>query len=232
MSLETIIAIDGPAGSGKSTVGSLVAGRLGFLYFDTGVLYRALTYAALQSNVPLERGEALTALAEASVFDVQTPTVADGRLSTVIWNGRDCSWEIRSTEVDQAVSTVAKNELVRRALLPAQRRIAERGNVVMIGRDVGTVVAPEAGLKIYLEASLETRALRRSQQISRADEQPDLAAIKEMLENRDYTDITRKTAPLRCAPDAIEVRNEGRTPEETANLIVNLYRDRSAGRDD
>jgi cytidylate kinase len=149
------IAIDGPAASGKSTVGLAVAHELGYLYFDTGVMYRAATWAAVERGVPIEDEAAVTRLAEALRIDVTPPTKDDGRQYTVYADGRDITWEIRSAAVNGSVSPVSAYAGVRRVLTAQQRRIGTAGGVVMVGRDIGTVVLPEAEVKIYLDASVE-----------------------------------------------------------------------------
>src|SRR5579883_701335 len=155
------IAIDGPAGVGKSTVGERLAKQIQYLYLDTGAMYRALTWLALQRKIDLDDAAALGALAETFDLEIILPTIADGRQYTVLVEGRDVTWELRSPEVDHAVSLVSRHPPVRAAMRRRQREIGERGGVVMAGRDIGTVVLPNAQLKIYLTASLEERARRR-----------------------------------------------------------------------
>jgi cytidylate kinase len=156
--IPTTIAIDGPAASGKSTVGAALAQHLGYLYFDTGVMYRAVTWAALQRGLNINDEAAITHLAETVNIDVTEPTQADGRLCTVSCDGVDVSWETRAPEIDAAVSPVSAYPGVRTAMTAQQRRIGLRGCVVMVGRDIGTVVLPEAALKIYLDAIDSGRA--------------------------------------------------------------------------
>ena len=159
--LPSTITIDGPAASGKSTLGSLLAKHLGYLYFDTGVMYRAVTRTAQERGIPIEDEEAVSRLAEQIVIDAFPATVEDGRQYTILVDGRDVTWELRFPEVDQAVSPVAAYPGVRLALTAQQRRIGQTGRIVMVGRDIGTVVLPEADLKIYLDATVEERAKRR-----------------------------------------------------------------------
>ncbi|NLX43246.1 MAG: (d)CMP kinase, partial [Chloroflexi bacterium] len=156
-----IIAIDGPAASGKSTIGARVAQALGHLYFDTGVMYRAVTWAALDRNIAIEDEDDVTRLAEQLDIQVQPPTVDDGRQYTVLADGVDITWLIREAVVNRQVSPVSAYQGVREALTRQQRRIGMAGNVVMVGRDIGSVVLPEADHKIYLDATLHERARRR-----------------------------------------------------------------------
>ncbi|MBC7225542.1 MAG: (d)CMP kinase, partial [Anaerolineae bacterium] len=163
MPLPSTIAIDGPAASGKSTIGGLLAKELGYLYLDTGVMYRAVTLEALRAGVDIADEEAVVALAHRLRIEVLPPGPEhrDGRPYTVLADGRDVTWEIRTPEVDAAVSPVSAYPGVREVLTEAQRQIGRRGRVVMVGRDIGTVVLPDADLKIYLDASPEERARRR-----------------------------------------------------------------------
>lgn len=155
------ITIDGPVASGKSTIGYLLARHLGYLYLDTGAMYRAVTWVALARGVPVEDEAAVTALAHALRIDVIPPTADDGRQYTVLADGADVTWEIRRPEVDGSVSAVSAYPGVREAMVAQQRRIAAGGRVVMVGRDIGSVVLPDADLKLYLDASPQERARRR-----------------------------------------------------------------------
>lgn len=199
------IAIDGPAASGKSTIGALLAQRLGYVYFDTGVMYRAVTWAALERGLAIEDEAAMTALAERVQIDVLSPTVSDGRQYTVLCDGRDVTWAIRAPEVDHAVSPVAVYPGVRAAMTAQQRRIGLAGRVVMVGRDIGTVVLPEADLKIYLDASVEERARRRQNECLARGEAVEYADVLAGLRWRDQIDSGRATAPLRAAQDAVVI---------------------------
>jgi cytidylate kinase len=201
--LPQIIAIDGPAASGKSTIGKLLADELGYLFFDTGVMYRAVTWVALQRGIPIEDEAAVTSLAEGCEIDIQPPSKADGRNCDILVGGSDITWEIRSPQVENYVSPVSVYPGVRHALTLQQRRIGLRGKVVMVGRDIGTVVLPEAGLKIYLVASAEERARRRYKEILQRDGVASYDAILATIRQRDQIDSTRAVAPLRPAADAI-----------------------------
>ena len=152
------IAIDGPAASGKSTLGKRLADWLGYLFFDTGVMYRAVTYKAISGDLDVNDERAVTQLAEEIQIDVKPPSADDGRTSDVWADGEDITWDIRTPEVEAYVSLVSAYAGVRQAMAATQRKIGLRGRVVMVGRDIGTVVLPEADVKIYLEASVEERA--------------------------------------------------------------------------
>jgi cytidylate kinase len=200
----TIIAIDGPAASGKSTIANALARKLNYLYFDTGVMYRAATWAVLDRGVAISDEAAVTKLTESLQIDVKPPSQADGRQYDVLCDGVDVTWAIRSPEVDANVSPVSVYPGVRSALTAQQRRIGLRGNVVMVGRDIGTVVLPEAPLKIYLDASAEERARRRLREVqARGDQAQTYEAILENVKRRDAIDSGRVTAPLKAAPDAV-----------------------------
>jgi cytidylate kinase len=197
------IAIDGPAASGKSTVGELLAQSLGYLYFDTGVMYRAVTWAALSRDVSIGDEAAVTALAEKLRIDVTPPTAGDGRQYTVLADGVDVTWDIRTPEVNANVSQVSAYPGVRRAMVVQQRRVAAQGPVVMVGRDIGTVVLPDADLKLYLDASVEERARRRWQEERARGEETDYEPVLASMRRRDDIDSNREVAPLRAAPDAV-----------------------------
>jgi len=199
------ISIDGPAASGKSTVGELLARQLGYLYFDTGVMYRAVTWAALKRGVPIETEAQVTALAERLHVDVLPPDVDDGRQYTVVVDGVDVTWAIRAPEVDANVSRVSAYPGVRRTLVVQQRRVAEKGSVVMVGRDIGTVVLPDADLKLYLDASVEERARRRWREMQARGREADYDDVLLSMRRRDEIDSHRQVSPLRAAEDAVVV---------------------------
>jgi cytidylate kinase len=203
LSKPSRIAIDGPVASGKSTIGELLAKRLDYLYFDTGVMYRAVTWVALQQDIDLADEEAVTALAERIRIEVTQPTVDDGRQYTVYADGEDVTWQIRRPEVNWGVSPVSAYSGVRAALTAQQRRIGQAGQVVMAGRDIGTVVMPDAELKIYLDASVEERARRRYQEIRSRGEPAEYNHVLRDISRRDKIDSERDAAPLRPADDAI-----------------------------
>lgn len=203
--LPQTIAIDGPAASGKSTVGGLVAKRLGYICLDTGIMYRAVASQAIEHGVPVDNEAAITALAESLDIDVSPPSVDDGRQFDVFINRHDRSWAIRTNEVNQNVSEVSVYPGVRKAMTELQRKIAQKGNIIMLGRDIGTVVLPDADLKIYLDASVCVRAERRlKEEVARGNPLTFDDVVKS-LAHRDQLDSTRKLAPLRAAEDAIVV---------------------------
>lgn len=216
------IAIDGPAASGKSTLGKKLADELGYLFFDSGVMYRAITWLALKKGVDLQDSTALTDLAQETEIDVRPASVPDGRSYDVLVDGQDVTWDIRSPLVDANVSVVSAYPGVRQALTAQQRRIGLRGDVVMVGRDIGTVVLPEADLKIYLDASVEERARRRwNEQRSRGE--PDhLEDILEAMRRRDKIDSSRAIAPLRPAEDAIILHSDNWDAEQVLQQVKEM----------
>ncbi len=219
--LPSTIAIDGPAGSGKSTIGDHVAARLGYLYFDTGVVYRAVTWLALNRGVALDDEDAVVHLAVTVVIDIRDPgTALDGRLATVLGDGVDITWEIRQPEVDAAVSRVAAYPRVRQALIEQQRRIGRAGRVVMVGRDIGTVIMPDADLKIYLDASVAERARRRFDERDAGSHGMTYDDVLQAMQRRDTYDSTRSTAPLRAAADAVHIDSTGLAVEETLARVL------------
>lgn len=217
-----VIAIDGPAASGKSTLAIKLASQLGYFYLDTGVMYRAVTLAALNELHNIEDEEQVTALAERIKIDVQPPSKEDGRTMDVMVDGKDVTWKIREPLVDRNVSCVSAYQGVRKAMTDQQRRIGSRGNVVMVGRDIGTVVFPDASHKIYLDASPEERAQRRYiERIARGEE----ASYEEILADikfRDGFDSTREFAPLKPAENAIIINTDGKSIEEVVEESLQL----------
>jgi len=209
-----VIAIDGPAASGKSTLAELLAKKLGFFYFDTGVMYRAATLAALRAFQSVDDEEAVTRLTETSGIDVQPASVEDGRVMDVLLNGEDVTWQIRSSEVEQHVSKVSAYPGVRKALTGRQRQIGLRGNMVMAGRDIGTVVFPDARIKIYLNASAEERARRRFCELKARGVEISYERILASIIRRDRIDSTRKHAPMKVAADALVINTDNKTIEE------------------
>ena len=221
MSLPRIIAIDGPVASGKSTVGKRLADRLGYLFFDTGLMYRAMTFLALRAGIAVADADALARFASQAEIDVRPPTDAerDGRDATVMAGDDDITDELRSREVENNVSPVAAVPAVRSILTAAMRRVGLRGRVVMVGRDVGTAILPEADAKIFLTASVEHRAQRRYDEISARGEGRSYDDILANLAERDRIDSSRQTAPLRAAADAALIDTSGLTLDETVALL-------------
>lgn len=219
------IAIDGPAASGKSTIGALVAEKLGYVWLDTGIMYRAVACESLETGVAIEDEKAVTLLAEGLDVDVVQASVEDGRQFDVLINGKDRTWEIRSNEVNGSVSEVSVYPGVRVAMTDLQRKIASRGHIVVLGRDIGTVVLPDADLKIYLDASIEVRAQRRLLEELARGNQLDLEKTIEMLRHRDVIDSTREHAPLKAAEDAILVNTDHLNIEQVVAKIMEIISD-------
>ncbi len=217
------IAIDGPAASGKSTLGELLAERLHYFYFDTGIMYRAVTAEALARGIPIRDEPAVTYLAGALQIDV-TPAPSDDCQFTVTVNGRDVTREIRRPDVDGNVSPVAAYAGVREAMNRQFRRIAARGCVIMAGRDIGTVVLPDADLKIYLDASVEERARRRMLEREAQGRPITFPDMKREIEHRDIFDSTRAVAPLRRAANAVYLDNTGLNIEQTVERALDIVK--------
>jgi len=222
LSTPSTIAIDGFAASGKSTVAALLAQSLGYLYFDTGVMYRAVTWAVLHHHIDPADTEAASALAESLTIDVQPGGPDDGRQYTVRVEGRDVTWDIRRPEVDDCVSVVAAYPRVRAALTRQQRRIAEAGNIVMAGRDIGTVVLPHADLKIFLQASAEERARRRYQQAVARNGSADYQEILASIIHRDKLDKENPVSPTKPAPGAVLVNTDNLGIDEVVAQLEQL----------
>lgn len=222
--LPSIIAIDGPAASGKSTIGLRLANELGYLFFDTGVMYRAITWLALERGIDVGDEARVTALAENERIDVAPASKADGRSCDVLVNGKDITWEIRTRKVDENVSIVSAYRGVRRALSQQQRRIGQRGGIVMVGRDIGTVVLPDADLKIYLDATAEERAKRRYQEIVARGGRPNYKEILKRVIERDRIDSTRAVAPLKAAEDAVIVNSNELSADQVFEHVLALVK--------
>ena len=221
MPLPKIIAIDGPAGSGKSTLAYRLAADLGYLFFDTGVMYRAVTWAAIQNTIPLVDEKAITCLAQQVQIDVFPPSLAE-RACDVLVDGQDVTSNIRQPDVEGSVSIVSAYPGVREAMSVQQRRIGLRGRVVMVGRDIGTVVLPEAEIKIYLDASVEERARRRYLEVLARGEATSYASILEAMRRRDSTDSTRAVSPLYPAQDAIIINTDGMSIEQVLQKMKEI----------
>ncbi len=216
-----VIAIDGPAGSGKSTAARRVAELLDYVYLDTGAMYRAVALKAIESGVALDATDGVIETAQRARIELGW---ADGQLQ--VWlDGADVTARIRAAEMAEAASQVAQIPEVREVLVAAQRQMGEQGGVVMEGRDIGTVVFPNAELKIYLTASAEVRAARRLGDLRRRGEQATLTAVLEEARERDRRDSERGASPLALAPGAVLIDTTAMEPEEVARLIVLLARE-------
>lgn len=213
---KKIIALDGPAGAGKSSVSKMVAKRLNCTYLDTGAMYRAITYEALKRNI-LEEKEIVQ-----MVENLNMDICAKEDTMHVFIDGEDITQYLRTSEVSSNVSRISAFQGVRNAMVKLQRKVAEKGNAVLDGRDIGTVVLPDADLKIFLTASVHTRALRRYKELKDTD--TTLECIEEEIKRRDNLDMTRKISPLRKADDAILLDNSDLTLEETADKIISYWK--------
>jgi cytidylate kinase len=218
-----VIAIDGPAGAGKTTVGQGVAARLDALDFDTGVLYRVVTYRALTEHVAVDDEQALAAIARDLMLT--TNYAGDGRVRLVVAGVADPQ-QLRSPEVDRNLSVVAAYPAVRAALVEKQREIARMGRVILLGRDIGTVIVPEATLKIYLDASLTERAQRRYIELRQRGLDVSYEQVLVDMEQRDRLDSEREASPLRPAEDALVINTNGVPVDEVVRRIVQLARER------
>lgn len=218
------MALDGPGSSGKSSVGAAAAREVGYRFCDTGLLYRAVTWLAEARGVPVDDIEGLVAL----VADVHLAPDERGRLARVVVDGVDHTGDVRSPAVEAAVSAVSAVGEVRAALLEWQRELAADGGIVMAGRDIGTIVLPDADLKIFLDASVGERARRRAEQRGLDPEGPEGQAILEALRRRDHLDASRPVAPLRVPPDARIITTDGNRFEDTVAAVVGAIRDAEA----
>jgi CMP/dCMP kinase len=211
-----VIAIDGPAGSGKSTTARLVAERLGFLHVDTGAMYRAFTLKVLEHNVDPEDSEAVAELVGSTRVELRRT----GLELRVILDGRDVTERIRDSEVTRSVSAVSKIRSVRQAMVKQQRALGTSDDVVLEGRDIGTVVFPDAELKIFLVASLEARSTRRRKELEDKGVKVELDVVRKEMTDRDRIDSTREESPLKPALDAIRLDTSGLTIEEQVEFVV------------
>jgi CMP/dCMP kinase len=214
-----IVAIDGPAGSGKSTVARGVARRLGFAYLDSGAMYRAVTLLALERGVDLDDGAALARLASEAQVELRE---REHDYVQVILNGRDVSEKIRAPQVTGASSSVAAHAEVRSAFLKKQRQLISSGDHVVEGRDIGTVVAPNAELKVFLTADADERARRRTAELERRGLRSEAREVQAAIEQRDQLDSTRSAAPLRVAEDAVTLDTTGLEAEQVIEQVVEL----------
>lgn len=214
------IAIDGPAGAGKSTIAKIVAKKLGFIYVDTGAMYRTMALACLRANLDGQDKETVINLCE----NVQVSLAYENGVQKVFLNGEDVSAEIRNEAVGNMASTIAVIGPVRKILVAMQQKIASENNVVMDGRDIGTAVLPNAELKIYLTASVRTRALRRFNELQDKGVECDLQVIEKDIEDRDYRDMNRDESPLMQAKDAILVDSSEMNIDQVVEAIISLVK--------
>lgn len=225
---KLIVAIDGPVGSGKSTAARRVAELLGYTYIDTGAMYRAVALKALCAKIPMDAMEKLVALAAAARIDLRAASTENNGSQSVFLDGEDVTAAIRTPEVSQVASKIAVIEGVRHVLVTEQRRAGASGGVVMEGRDIGSVVFPDAQLKIFLTASDEVRARRRWLEHQQKGDAIDLARTLEEIRERDRRDASREHSPLIRAEGAIYVDSTAMEPEEVARLIALLVRETTA----
>ena len=219
MNRPITIAIDGPAGSGKSSVSQRLAERFHYLFVDTGSFYRAITYILLQARVDLNDLEMVENIVRRVRLEIQEGEAASCR---IISNGEDITDQLRSKQVEDHVSAVSSMPLIRTLLLPLQQEVAKQGNIIMAGRDIGTVVLPDANLKIYIDASLEERARRRYDQLHASGKAVALDAIAEGIAQRDKADSERSVAPLRQAENAIYIDTDSHSLDEVVEQISRL----------
>lgn len=221
--LNTAIAIDGPAASGKSTVGRMLADHLEYLFLDTGCMYRAVTLAVLQQKIVIDDEATVAALAKSLELDILPPSgEEDGRLYTVILDGKDVTWDLRGNDIDVNVSQISTYKDVRQDLVCRQREIAKRGRVVVVGRDIGTVVLPDAPLKLYVIASSSERARRRWIEARDRNASTTYEQILSDILRRDQIDGNRKYSPMRPADDAIIIDTTDRSPDKVLQEILAL----------
>lgn len=232
MSDNVQIAIDGPVAAGKSTVARELAKKTKYVYVDTGAMYRAVTLAALESETSVEDEDALVALVRGMNIDVRSPigSEIDGRLSTVLVDGKDVSWDIRTAEVSGSVAKVAAMPRVREVLVPKQRKIALEQDVVMEGRDITYVVLPDAELKIYLTANEEVRIDRWFEMMKSKDENLSKEEASELLKKRDELDTTREASPLRIVPGAWVLDTSEMTVEQVVDTIIERVKEVRGGK--
>jgi cytidylate kinase len=216
-----VVALDGPGSSGKSSVGAAAALRLGYRFCDTGLLYRAATWLALERRVRVDGPGADPAALVALVPEIELVSDENGRLAHVSVDGVDVTAEVHTPRVDDAVSAVSRVAELRAALLAFQRElVAQPGGIIMAGRDIGTVVLPDADLKIFLDASVEERARRRTEERDIDPDSQEARFILAQLRRRDELDSTRAVAPLRAAEDAVHIVTDGNTFEQTVDAVV------------
>ena len=219
---KLVIAIDGPAASGKSTTAKLVASRLGYLHVDTGAMYRAIALKVLRSGIPFSDKEAIARLMISTHIALRDQS---GMLHVFLDN-EDVTDEIRSVEVTRAASTVSSLREVRAAMVREQRSLGERGGIVLEGRDIGTVVFPDADLKFFMVAGIDTRTHRRRRELLEKGIDASLNDLRKEIEERDRRDSTRKESPLKKATDAIELDTSAMTIDEQVEFVLRRVREK------
>lgn len=217
------IAIDGPAGAGKSTIAKRIAKELSFIYVDTGAMYRAMAIHLLRMQTPKEDEEAIAANCQSASISI---VYVNGE-QQVLLDGENVTGELRTEAVGNMASYSSANPKVREKLLELQRKLAREHDVVMDGRDIGTTILPDADVKIYLTASVETRALRRFQELEEKGEACELSVIEKDIEERDYRDMHREISPLCQAKDAILVDSSHMNIEQVVERILDIYREKT-----
>lgn len=220
MQKRVIVAIDGPAGAGKSTLARRLAARLGYLYIDTGAMYRAVALWAMREGIPLDDAARLEQLARHAVIELAPDRVA--------LNGEDVTEAIRTPQAGDAASRISAIPAVRRAMVEQQQQMGEAASVVMEGRDIGTVVFPRAEVKIYLDADTRVRAMRRLLDLQARGESPSLDEVEREIQARDDRDRTRADSPLMQAPDAVWFDSTGLTPDEVEEGLLRIVRERTS----
>lgn len=225
MKLNNVITIDGPVASGKTTVGKKLAEMLDLQFLDTGVMYRAVALAVVEAGIDPHNEERVSEKAENIQIEIFSPSQDDGRQYDVFVDGKDATWKLREDVVRDNVSLVSTYQRVRRALTQKQREIGERGKIVMVGRDIGTVVLPDAAYKFFLVASVEERARRRYLEDKASGKKVDLADIQHSLEERDKVDSSRKLAPLKPAEDAVVISTDHKTVDEVVEEILSFVKE-------
>jgi len=223
--LPNVITIDGPVASGKSSVGLKIAKELGYIFLDTGIMYRAVAWAAINRNVNIDDVKEIGTLAQQIVIEIKPPTKPDGRINDVFVDKVNVTWKIREPEVNENVSQVSRYQFVRKVLTEQQQEFGRRGEIVMAGRDIGTIVMPNADLKIFLEASVKERALRRYNEELKRGKQSNLEDVIKNVEMRDKIDSSREIAPLIPAEDAVIINTDGKDISRVVDEILNIIRD-------
>ncbi|MBI1333698.1 MAG: (d)CMP kinase [Armatimonadetes bacterium] len=221
---KVVIAIDGPAGAGKSTVSKILSKSLGIRYLDTGAMYRAIAWKALRNGLTTDQGEAAAKLLDETDIDFGI-----GEPQPVFVDGTDVTAEIRTAEIGEAASAISQHTPVRQRMVERQKKLVAEGGVILEGRDVTTVVAPNATLKVYLTASLEERAKRRLGEFKEKGMDSSFIDVRTQILMRDHRDISREDSPLTVAPDACVVESAEHTPNEVAEIIADLLKKKLSG---